>query len=126
MFLYPYEYLSMVCNAKYRINVLANCSKPNFNTEKSYNTVVGPRGASAGPSKFFVYKLHRDELRGDYRPNIVLALELENDFYEHIPTHDEGLALTNKAAGINPSKKSRQLNVTKLKGDGTEAGALAD
>lgn len=115
----------MVCNAKYRINVLESCSKPNFSIEKSYNTVVGPRGGASGPKGFFVYKMHREELRGDYRPNIALHEELENDFYEHIPIHDEGLALSNKAAGINPSKKSRQLNVTKLK-EGAEPGYHAD
>lgn len=57
---------------------------------------------------------------------MILAEALETDFYEHIPTHDEGLALTNKAAGINPSKKSRQLNVTKTKGTGLDGGSHAD
>jgi len=53
----------------------------------------------------FTFKLDKSELAGEYRPNKILKKELETDFYEHIPTHEEGLALTNKAAGISPSKK---------------------
>ena len=58
-----------------------------------------------------MYKLSRDEIKGDFRPYGILKKELENDFYDNIPNQDEGHTISNKQAGINPTKKSRQLNI---------------
>ena len=53
----------------------------------------------------------------DWRPNKILDAELEDDFFDYIPTNDDGLAKSNKLAGINPTKKSRALNISKTQKD---------
>ena len=37
--------------------------------------------------------MDRGEVKEDHRPQHILHEELENDFFDHLPTHDEGLAL---------------------------------
>ena len=55
MYLYPYEYLSMVCNAKLRDGIIGDRAERNPGRERGEAREKGtgvPRGATAGPAKF--------------------------------------------------------------------------
>jgi hypothetical protein len=66
-------------------------------------------GLSKDSIKQYLYELTSDDRSGEYRPNKLLEIFLENDFYDKTPTRDEGLTISNKEAGIEPSKKLMTL-----------------
>ena len=103
-YIYPYEFLSLICNAKNRLEVIQKHFNPNFRLQK----IIFKNANNSGNANF-VYRIEDEELRGDLRPNHLLNRKLEDNFYENIFTYDIGQAISNEEAGINPSRRNKQL-----------------
>lgn len=43
----------------------------------------------------------------------MLQDHLDDKFYSHIPIHDKGISMTNRIAGLQPSKDNKTLGVSK-------------
>lgn len=115
-YVFPHEYLCLICNAKDRVNMLENAFKLNFALEKELiSNNLQPMKHQINANSFIVYNLTKAEEGDwrDWRPTKILNAELEADFYDNIPQNDDGMAFTNKRAGINPTKKSRALNISR-------------
>ena len=121
LYLFPHEFLCLVCNAKNRIEMLDNAYQLDFGLVKTcYKNKFQPSKHAIDSNSFVTYDLIKSNIGGDWRdwrPNKILDAELEDDFYDFIPINDDGLAKTNKLAGINPTKKSRCLNISKTQKD---------
>ena len=57
------------------------------------------------------------DIRGDYRPKMLIQNKLENNFYENLPNEDYGSANTNKIAGMNPNRFNQSLGINPLQVD---------
>ena len=72
-------------------------------------------GVSRDQVKQSLYELTSSDIEGELRPNKLLEIFLENDFYEKTPSRDDGDCLSNKIAGIDPSRKFMTLFPETLK-----------
>lgn len=95
--LQPHEFLMLACNAFNRTHNMSNLFKPNFNTNKREIR------------KMVQYELTESDLRGDFRPNVMLDQRLEEKFFDHIPDSIQGRALSNRDAGLEFAIDQRQL-----------------
>ncbi len=60
--------------------------------------------------KYYLYNLDEEDIKGEIIPTKILQKNFELRFFENIPIKDEGYALLNKIAGIEPSKKDQRIN----------------
>jgi hypothetical protein len=92
-----------------RVEIIQNIFKPNFELRKI------EIGLSKDQVKSYLYEMTTKDISGELRPNKLLDIFVENDFYEKPLIKDEGYCMTNKQAGIEPSRKSLTLFPENLK-----------
>jgi len=83
-YIFPHEFLSLVLNAKNRLNEIKSSYIPHTNIGKTEHTVI------KGEHRYILYDLKPENLRKDYRPLTLLKDDLENGFYANVPGADEG------------------------------------
>ena len=98
-YLFAHEFLCLASNSISRLEIVKDIFQPNFTLRKI------ECGLSKDQIKQYLYELTSEDRKGECRPNKLLETYLENDFFDHTPTRDEGYAMSNKEAGIEPSKK---------------------
>ena len=55
--------------------------------------------------------MSEQDIKGDYRPKMLLQNKLENNFYENLPNEDYGAANNNKLSGMNPNRANQTLGI---------------